>query len=304
MKIFNLITLALLSLSLSTVSLATEVSFTIDDPGVQSAPKMSHIQVGEKILQHFKSHNLKAILFVCGMRVDSDEGKKLLTLWNNENHVLANHTYSHKNYNNEQIDFEFFKADIIKNEKLVQGFKNFQKYFRYPMLKEGNTVKKRDQLRTFLKENSYSIGHVTIDASDWYISNRMVEKLNKGVSVDFNAYKKYYLEHIWDRAQYYNHLSKEVLGKEMKHNLLLHHNALNAYFLGDLIEMFKQKGWKVIDAPTAFKDPAYSLSPNIIPAGESLLWALAKESGKHASALRYPAEDGEYQKAEMDRLGL
>ena len=75
-------------------------------------------------------------------------------------------------------------------------------------------------------------------------------------------------------------------------------------FLGDLIEMFKIKGWKLINAEDAFKDPAYSMSPKILPAGESLLWALAKESGKFESELRYPGEDGDYLKDEMDRLGL
>lgn len=304
MKLFTFITIALMALSFSKISLATEISFTIDDPGVQSAPGMSHIQVGERILQTLKVHRLKAILFVCGIRVDSQEGTKLLTLWDNENHVLANHTYSHKNYNSKQIDFSFFSEDIVKNESLVKKFKNFQKFFRYPMLKEGDTDKKRDQLRSFLKENEYSFGHVTIDASDWYISDRLVEKLNKGIKVDLDAYKKYYLDHIWDRAQYYNKLSKEILGREIKHNLLLHHNPLNAYFLNDLVEMFKKKGWKVIDASVAFKDPAYTLTPNIIPAGESLLWGLAKETGKYDSVLRYPGEDGEYQKDEMDRLGL
>ncbi|WPU64531.1 polysaccharide deacetylase family protein [Peredibacter starrii] len=295
-----LFTLCIFSLTVR----AAEVSFTIDDPGVQSAPEMTHLQVGKKLQETLKANHLKTILFVCGMRVDSSDGKKLLSSWDDEGHILANHTYSHKNYNNSQITFDFFTQDIRKNENLIQEFKNFKRFFRYPMLKEGDTVPKRNGLRTFLKDNKYSVGHVTIDASDWYISNRMVEKLNQGKKVDFEAYKKYYLNHIWDRAQYYNQLSKEILGREIKHNVLIHHNPLNAYFLGDLIQMFKSKGWKVISAENAFKDPAYSFSPNNLPAGESLLWALAKESGKYESKLRYPAEDGEYQKEEMNKLGL
>lgn len=284
--------------------MSAEISFTFDDPGVQSAPGMAHQQVGEKILATLKAHNLKTILFVCGMRVDSLEGKRLLSLWDKENHILGNHTYSHKSYNQEKIDFPFFISDIAKNETLIQEYKNFKRFFRYPMLKEGDTIQKRDSLRTYLKDKGYSLGYVTIDASDWYISGRLVEKLTQNKKVNLEAFKKYYLEHIWDRAQYYNKLSKDVLGREIKHNVLLHHNPLNAYFLGDLIQMFKNKGWKVIDAEEAFKDPAYSLVPKNIPAGESLIWALAKETGKYNSVLRYPAEDGIYQKEEMDRLGL
>lgn len=68
--------------------------------------------------------------------------------------------------------------------------------------------------------------------------------------------------------------------------------------------MFEQKGWKLMNADAAFQDPIFSSAPKIVPAGESLIWALAKESGKFDSLLRYPGEDGDYEKEKMDRLGL
>lgn len=283
---------------------ATEVSFTIDDPGSPSVAKMSHLEVGQKILKTLKDNQLKVILFACGKRVDSPEGRQLLKLWDGQGHLIGNHTYSHLNYNSEEMDFNSMVQDIQKNEALIKDLTSFKKIFRYPLLKEGNTVQKRDELRAFLKKNDYSFGHVTIDASDWYISDRLVAKLNAGEKVNLDSYRDYYLKHIWDRAQYYNKLSKKVLGREVKHNVLIHHNSLNAYFLQDLISMFKQKGWKVVDAEAAFKDPVYALAPKTLPAGEGILWGLAKESGKLDSELRYPAESDEYEKSEMDRLGL
>jgi peptidoglycan-N-acetylglucosamine deacetylase len=75
-------------------------------------------------------------------------------------------------------------------------------------------------------------------------------------------------------------------------------------FLDDLIQHFKDNGWEVIDADQAYKDDIYLEEPDNIPAGESLIWALAKESGKFDEVLRYPAEDGEYEKPLMDKLGL
>ena len=86
--------------------------------------------------------------------------------------------------------------------------------------------------------------------------------------------------------------------------MLLHHNVLNGLFLGDVLDMFKLKKWKLIDAEEAFTDSVFSLLPKTAPAGESLIWALAKETGKFENLLRYPAEDGEYEKPEMDALGL
>ena len=71
-----------------------------------------------------------------------------------------------------------------------------------------------------------------------------------------------------------------MLARSVRHTLLLHHSALNALFVGDLIAMFLSKGWKPVDAEYAYRDPVYDQQPKILPAGESLIWALAKERGK------------------------
>jgi hypothetical protein len=68
--------------------------------------------------------------------------------------------------------------------------------------------------------------------------------------------------------------------------------------------MFKAKGWQPIDATEAFNDPVFASKPAVLPAGESLIWSLAKEKGTIAKSLRYPAEDSRYEAARMKRLGL
>ena len=42
----------------------------------------------------------------------------------------------------------------------------------------------------------------------------------------------------------------------------------------------------------------------VLPAGESLVWSLAKENGTIAMSQRYPAEDGATENARMNKLGL
>jgi hypothetical protein len=95
-----------------------------------------------------------------------------------------------------------------------------------------------------------------------------------------------------------------VLNRPVRHTLLIHHNLLNALFLSDLLQMYTQRGWRLIDAATAFEDPIFASEPDILPAGESILWAMAKESGKVDAVLRYPAEDEGYERKRMDELGL
>jgi len=41
-----------------------------------------------------------------------------------------------------------------------------------------------------------------------------------------------------------------------------------------------------------------------MPAGQSLIWAPAKETSKFDVRLRYPGEDNVYEKPVLDRLGL
>jgi hypothetical protein len=157
-------------------------------------------------------------------------------------------------------------------------------------------------MRQFLEEHNYRIGRATIDASDWAISSRLELRVKQTPSADLTPYRDFFLQHIWDRAQYYDSLSRRLLGHSPRHTVLLHHNPLNAFFLDDLIAMFVAKGWKPVDADYAYRDAIYDRQPNILPAGESLIWALAKETGKFEKELRYPGEDDTYENPKMDAL--
>ena len=109
---------------------------------------------------------------------------------------------------------------------------------------------------------------------------------------------------MWTRSEYYDSLAQRVLNRPVKHTVLVHFNLLNALFLNDLLAMYKAKGWQLVDAEEAFTDPVFASKPNVIPAGESLIWSLAKEKGAIAKSLRYPAEDSKYEAARMKKLGL
>jgi peptidoglycan-N-acetylglucosamine deacetylase len=283
---------------------AADISFTVDDPVVTGSVLFSAVEQNNKILAAFDKHGITGALFVCGKRVDSPAGKALLASWDARQHQIANHSYSHHYLPSKKMTFEAYRDDFLKVEPLISSLANFTKLYRFPYLKEGNTVEKRDGMRAALKQKGYGQGYVTIDASDWYIDERLLEKLKTQPNVDLKPYRDFYLAHMWDRANHYNELSKKVFSKEPKHTLLLHHNLLNALFLDDLMTMFKQKGWRLISSKEAFTDPIFGLEPEVLPAGESIVWAAAKATGKFDSELRYPAEDGVYEKEKMDSLGL
>lgn len=277
-----------------------EISFTIDDFNFDNSEHLDARKRDELIRETLKKFNVKAMGFVTTKYLSSQLAKEALILWSKEGHILGNHTHSHRNYHKES--FADFSQDILRAETELKSYTGFQKVFRFPYLKEGDSREKIDQMRTFLKSNGYKNGAVTIDASDWYINLRLLKKLKEDPKADLTPYRNFYLSHIHERAKYYAALSQSLLGRDVKYTLLLHHNLTTAFFLGDLISMFKKNGWKVVDPKDAYSDKIYESAPKNVPAGESLIWAIAKERGN--KTLRYPAESDEYEKPLMDKLGL
>ena len=239
------------------------VCLSFDDGSINDMPGYPQAEWNQLLLDNLKRTGKQAIFFVAGQGVDNPAGRQVLRAWDQAGHLLANHTYSHLYYHSDTVSYEQFAADFLRNHSLLRGYAHFTLMFRFPFLKEGNTLAKRDQFRALLASRGYRHGHVTIDASDWYVNGRLVKRLTENPKADVSAYQAFYLRHILDRATYYNRLGQELTGRPIAHTLLLHHNLASALF-----------------------------------------WALAKESGRYADQLRYPAEDGSYEEAEMNRLGL
>jgi len=296
--------LSLRSVRTNASATAPQFSVTMDDFNWQDPVKLTAAERNQAILGTLRAHSIKAALFVVGRNAEQKEGKKLLTAWNEAGHLIGNHTYSHRNFNAPESNLWSYEDDILRAEEVLKGFSRFRKYFRFPMLKEGDTAAKRDGMRKFLAYRGYRTGHVTIDTSDWYIDLLLTTRLQRDPNADVKPYRDYYLDHMMARAEYYDDLARRVLGYQVKHTVLVHFNLLNGLFLNDVIEMLQSKGWQAIDAEEAFTDPVFAAKPKILPAGESIVWALAKEKGTIAQSLRYPAEDSEYEKARMDKLGL
>jgi peptidoglycan/xylan/chitin deacetylase (PgdA/CDA1 family) len=280
------------------------VALTMDDPNVSFASRMSWQEANKRILGALTALQLNAALFVCGMRVDRPEAQGLVAEWNDAGHLICNHSYSHLMFTDPIVTYSEFAADFIRNEPIIAPYRQRTQLFRYPFLKEGDTVEKRDRFRSLLNEHQYKVGHVTIDASDWYVDQRIRERLEKDPKVNLDPYRDYLVAHLLDRAAFYRKLSLDVLGREIPHTLLVHYSYMNALFLPAVLEAFRQAGWEWIDANRAYEDAIFQRAPQTLPAGESLIWALAKETGKFDSILRYPGEDDAYEKPKMDALGL
>lgn len=299
---YQLIILVCVIFCTEIVSGQPKISFSFDDGLITDRPGYSLEEWNQLLLDKLEKEEVQSILFVAGYNKFGKRGRYVLQSWNDKGHLIANHTTNHPNYNNDKSTYRKFSGELLSNDSLINGYSNYVKLFRFPYLKEGNTPEKVDSFRAFLKGQGYRNGHVTIDASDWYIDSRLVERLKENPKADLTDFKKFYLEHIWERAQFYEKLSFELNHRHIAHTLLLHHNLAAALFIDDLIQMFKDKGWQIVSSQEAYTDPIYAVTPKY--AGESLIYALAKDSGNYEELLRYPAEDSRYEKKRMNALGL
>lgn len=278
------------------------VAITMDDPNTGETPRLGVEERQRLILGHLAARGVQVMVFVCGKRVDSPQGAELLRSLNDAGHLLANHSYSHRFYNRGESTAEDLAVDIAQCESLIAHHGGFRRRFRFPYLKEGETAEKRDALRGVLRAQGYENGHVTIDASDWAYDGRLVARLEADPGIDVAPFRVAYLAHMLDRARYYDALAMRVVGRRVAHTLLLHHNLLNALFLGDLIDALEREGFRVISPEAAYADPVFAREPVSVPAGESLVWALAHDDAGLRGGLRYPAEDEVYEAEVLQRL--
>lgn len=278
------------------------LAITLDDFDLTNTPLLSGEDRDAAIRATLKRHRIQAAGFVAGKYVDRDIAPRVLQRWSDDGHIIGNHSFSHRYFSGAEP--AAFMADVLKCEPLLSSHVGFQKLFRFPYLAEGRTAEGRDAMRALLRVHGYRNAHVTIDTSDWYIDNRLKARLKIEPRLDLTPYRRFYLDHLWDRATYYDGLAKALFGRSIDHTILLHHRLTTALFLDDAIRMFGSRGWRIVDANVAFRSPTFKRVPQALPAGQSLIWALSKAEPKLADQLRFPGEDGDYEAAKMDALKL
>lgn len=285
------------------VQRSRRLAITIDDFRSSAEDAATFAERDRRIRATLARQGINAGAFPAGKHVEHAHVAEALGRWASEGHLIGNHSYSHRYYRGEDPDA--MMEDVLRAERLLVGYPTFERLLRFPYLAEGATLQGRDALRLRLIRHGYRNAHVSIDASDWYISDRLEKRLASDPGADLSGYRRYYVEHLLDRAHYYDALAKTVgFGHQIAHVVLLHHNDAAAHFLGDALARFIAEGWELCDIADAYLDPIYLYSPDSMPSGQSIVWGLAQQYAGDRVELRYPGEDGRYEKDAMDAAGL
>jgi peptidoglycan/xylan/chitin deacetylase (PgdA/CDA1 family) len=260
---------------------AQTVSLTLDDgPRIDPTPLMTPAERNEAILRHLRDKGVQAMFFVTlNNGADRPEGLALLKRLSDGGQLIANHTVTHPDFNAETTSLDAFEQEILACDGVIRALPGYRKLLRFPFLREGAADAKRDGIRAFLREQGYRIGYVSIDTSDWVVDQKLRQALASNPALELTAWRELHLAGLWDNAQAYERLARQLYGREVKHVLLLHHNLVNALFLGDMIDMFRSRGWTIVSPDAAFADPAYQVAPMIPRLDGSVLGTTAQALG-------------------------
>ncbi len=245
-----------------------EIAITIDDlPFVGSCNGQASKLEREKerfllIMQTLIDKKVPATGFVIAGSIEKGQWE-LLEQFKQRGFILGNHTYSHKSLNSTSAPN--YIEDIDRADKILTPLYTEHKYFRYPYLAESKGTKSQE-VHNYLAEHHYTIAPVTIDSKDFLFNAQLFAIPFRARPQSLPQMKKRYLSYIWNQTLRAENRTKNTPDKPAKQILLIHSNLLNSHFLGDIIDMYQQNGYRFISLDEALDGTAPTISDTAAPA--------------------------------------
>lgn len=267
-----------------------EIAVTFDDiPGV--AMRRSHrcdrnafAEMNRKLLRSITAHRVPALGLVVEGNLCEQERNALpsiFSMWLDAGLDLGNHSFSHFDINNTPLSR--YQADVIRGEavtaRLLRERGKRLTYFRHPFLHAGKDLSTKRAFEKFLAGRGYRVAPVTIDNQEWVFAEVYAMALERGDRATADRVAAAYLTYMEEVFDFFEKLSVQVVGYEIKQVLLLHANPLNADHFDALVKMMRGRGYTFVSIDQAMQDPAYRLPDNYAgPQGLSWIhrWALSK----------------------------
>jgi peptidoglycan-N-acetylglucosamine deacetylase len=246
------------------------LAVTVDDLPAHAvlAPGWTRVAVASAVLRALHDNGIsEAYGFANGYMEKYEPGvDQVLRQWLEAGYPLGNHTYGHVDL--AKVPSQTYIADIARLDRLLQTIAPGQPLvrrrhvFRYPFLSEGDTLEKRNAVRSYLFRNGYRIGEVTTDFNDWAWNDayvRCAEQDNKDSMAWLAA-------HVIPDAEW--HLDGSVamayrlFHRSVPQILVVHIGVFEAVMLDKILKDLSTHGVKYITLNEALSDPVYDINPN------------------------------------------
>lgn len=249
-----------------------EVAITFDDLPAQPPPLgiESLKEITASLLAAITANDVPALGFVNEGAFYNDgeldtERAALLKMWVDAGVELGNHTFSHPDLNDTPL--AAYLNDIIRGETITRALLEERgqqlRYFRHPYLHTGEDVETKLAVEQFLRERCYTAVPVTLDSEEWTFAKVYDQAWERGDRSVTRRVGEAYVPYMQKVFEFFERLSVEVLGYEVKQILLLHASALNAHYFNDLVRMMRSRGYSFITPAAAMADRAYLLPDTV-----------------------------------------
>lgn len=263
------------------------IAITIDDLPAGGSNSMTGAEIKDmtaKLLGTLRDQKVPAVGFVNEQKLyrlgEVDDRISALNLWLDNGFELGNHTFSHPSLNN--VPIQTWEEEVVRGETvtrwLLTQHKMRLRYIRYPFLDEGRDIKTRRDVQAFLSSRGYEVAPVTMDAWDWMYAGVYEDaRRRRDVALQQRLVTSY-LSYTTTVFDYYEKLSKNLIGYEPRQILLLHANWLEADHIAELLDLLRKRGYQFITLQSALDDGAYSQPDEYIGGGTGYIdhWATTR----------------------------
>jgi peptidoglycan/xylan/chitin deacetylase (PgdA/CDA1 family) len=210
---------------------------------------------------------------------DVSDRVAILRLWLDGGVELGNHTWSHSTP--ESTPFDEYCRDVVRGETLLRPLMAARgmplRYFRHPQLHTGPSPDYMRGLDRFLVSRGYVVAPVTIKHHGWRFAVAYAAAKSAGNAEIATRVGEAYVAYILDCLVFFERMSDEVFGREIRHVLLLHVSELNGDYLDVILQAIAKRQYSFVSLHDVLQDPAYGTPvPSVAARGPSWLhrWAL------------------------------
>jgi peptidoglycan/xylan/chitin deacetylase (PgdA/CDA1 family) len=238
-----------------------QLAVTFDDLPVHAnlPPGVSRTDVAKSIIQTLKARHAPPVYgFVNAVRLTKEPGTaEVLRLWRAAGNPLGNHTLTHMDADTNPV--EAFEQEIVADEPALRKYMGRADWhwLRLPYLHAGDTAEKRRQIEAFAKARGYRPALVTLSFDDYAFNDAYARCMAKSDKDAVEWMKQTFLDRASVDILAAQAMSKTLYRRNIKHVLLMHIGAFDAVMLPKLLDMYKQRGVRLISLPEAESDPAY-----------------------------------------------
>jgi uncharacterized protein (TIGR02246 family) len=237
-------------------------------------------RITKDLLSSLEHHGIRAVGMVTWRNVRGVKDLELLEMWLAAGHELGNHSYSHPDYTRTAIDEYIEDVERGRSElaRFLEPHGKSVRFFRFPMLHEGDTPRKLEAMREYLERSGQHNLPVTYDNQDWSYERPWVRARQAGDGAAMAEVSEDYLAALRLSIRHHERTGDRLFGRELPQILLLHANEVGAANWGRLFSWLERTDHGFVGVDELLADPIFAERHDFVgPAGYGLWDRLASE---------------------------